>query len=76
MAQFCNECAFWEKDVFNNAGNKFGVCHNVEVAMKVMLDGSTHLEEEGTFYTEGYFGCIYCRPGKFTLIDLPEDENL
>jgi hypothetical protein len=67
---FCHTCIFYEKDIFTRTGDKFGICSNTSVAMKVALDGKTHLEEEGTFYTAEYFGCIYWRENDGTLLDI------
>lgn len=68
--QFCHTCIFYEKEIFTRHGDeKFGICSNVSVSMKVALDGATHMEEDGTFYTEQYFGCIYWRENNGVLID-------
>ncbi len=67
---FCSTCLFYEKDIFQRTGDSFGICHNTTVAMKVALDGKSHLEEGGTFYTADYFGCIYWRETDGTLIDI------
>lgn len=67
---FCHTCIFYEKDIFSRGADSFGVCRNVEVSMQVVSDGKSQLEEEGTFYTSKYFGCIYWRENDGTLIDI------
>lgn len=77
MANFCCKCIHWEK-VDLIAAESFGVCDNVSVATKVALDGKTHLGEEGTLWTEAYFGCVYWRQNDGSLLnfeDIIDDET-
>lgn len=75
--KFCCTCIHWERVVPDVAGDNFGICDNVAVATKVALDGKTHLEEEGTLWTEQYFGCIYWRENDGSLLstdDIVKDQ--
>lgn len=81
MGNFCINCSFYEKEIFTRAGESFGVCHNVAVATKVLVDGKTVLEEDGAIYTEEYFGCVYWRNhegGLFNIknVSKKKDEDL
>lgn len=68
MSNFCNKCIQWEKVTPQLAGSNFGICHDVSVAMKVALDGKTHLGEDGAFWTEAYFGCVHWRENDGSLL--------
>jgi hypothetical protein len=57
-AKFCCDCTHWEKVTPQLAGDNFGVCHSTTVAMKVAINGKTHLNEDGILWTAQYFGCI------------------
>jgi hypothetical protein len=70
-AKFCCTCIHWEK-VAPIAGDAFGICHDVGVSMKVALDGKSNLSEEGTFWTEAYFGCVYWRENDGSLLSINE----
>ncbi|MDB5199138.1 MAG: hypothetical protein JWO92_1101 [Chitinophagaceae bacterium] len=59
MSKSCCTCIHWEKVIPQISGDTFGICDNASVAMKVALDGKTHLGEGGTFWTQEYFGCVY-----------------
>lgn len=78
MGNFCKSCHSWEKGIFTRAGESFGLCHNVAVATKVVVDGNTVLGEDGSIYTEEYFGCVYWRENRGSLIDTSKiiKENL
>ena len=58
---FCNTCQFWEGPVFQRSGDDFGQCHQVMVHSKVTTETKTVLEEDGTVFTEAFFGCVYWR---------------
>lgn len=68
MAKFCDSCIYWEKVVPQVSGDNFGICHNVEVAMKVAMDGKTHLAEDGALWTAQYFGCVHWRENDGSLL--------
>jgi hypothetical protein len=72
-AKFCCTCLHWEK-IAPVSGDQFGICQDVGVAMKVAMDGKTHLAEEGTLWTEAYFGCIYWRENDGSLLSLNDIE--
>jgi hypothetical protein len=69
MANFCRDCISWER-LDPVIGQGFGICHNVGVAMKVAMDGKTHLAEDGILWTDAYFGCIYWRDTPNALVDV------
>jgi len=60
MSNFCCDCIHWEK-LTPIAGDAFGMCHDVSVAMNVALDGKTKLGSDGTLWTAAYFGCVHWR---------------
>lgn len=60
MANFCCDCIHWEK-LTPISGDSFGICHSVEVSMKVALDGKTKLSDGGTLWTAAYYGCVQWR---------------
>ena len=60
MSKFCCDCIHWEK-VTPVSGDTFGICHDVGVSMKVVLDGKTKLGNDGTLWTAAFFGCIFWR---------------
>lgn len=68
-AKFCTTCHHWEKDVFKSAGDTFGVCHDVVASSKVKQDSEAKINE-GTVYTESYFGCIYWRENDGVLVKI------
>lgn len=72
MGNFCISCSFYEKGIISRAGESFGVCHNVAVATKVLVDGKTVLGEDGVIYTEEYFGCVYWRNHGPRILDLKD----
>lgn len=72
MGNFCINCSFYEKGILTRIGESFGICHNVAVATKVLVDGKTVLGEDGSIYTEEYFGCVYWRNHGPGLLDLKE----
>lgn len=76
MGKFCHTCHSYEGGIFTRAGESFGVCHNISVSTKIVLDGNTILAEDGIIYTEEYFGCIYWRENNGTLIDLGKTVNV
>ena len=71
MANFCCDCTHWEK-VTPIAGDAFGMCHSVEVGMKVALDGKTKLGEDGTLWTSAYFGCVHWRKIISLIVDFKD----
>ncbi len=75
MANFCNECCFWEKNILYKVGSNFGICHCVEVSMKLFTDTTHKLKEseEQVLYTDGYFGCVQHRKGPPLLFNFEED---
>jgi len=73
LGNFCINCSFYEKGIITRVGESFGLCHNVAVATKVLIDGKTVLQEDGSIYTEEYFGCVYwCNhgPGLFGIKEI------
>lgn len=72
MGNFCISCSFYEKGIISRAGESFGICHNVAVATKVLVDGKTVLAEDGVIYTEEYFGCVYWRNHGPRILDLKD----
>ena len=76
MANFCKSCHFYEKNIFTRVGESFGLCHNVSVANKIAIDGSTVLGEDGSVYTEEHFGCVYWRQDGGSLIDIRDALNI
>lgn len=79
MSQFCCECNQWEGVLPQISGDHFGMCHDTSVAMKVALDGKTKLGDQGTLFTQSYFGCIHWRKNDGSLVStnraLKEDEE-
>ena len=67
---FCQTCIYYEKNIFTRTGESFGMCKNVEVSMKVAVDGKSVMEEDGAIYTEEYFGCIYWRGNGGTILNI------
>ncbi|MBS1760649.1 MAG: hypothetical protein JST23_11060 [Bacteroidetes bacterium] len=61
MGNFCQNCISWTKVAKRVSGDNFGVCDNIGVAMNIAIDGKTCTSDEGTFWTEEFFGCIYHR---------------
>lgn len=47
-----------------------GVCHQVNVAGKIIQDTQTSITEETTTYTAEYFGCIYHRTGPEHIVNV------
>jgi hypothetical protein len=72
LGNFCINCSFYEKGIITRAGESFGICHNVAVATKVLVDGQTVLGEDGIIYTEEYFGCVYWRNHGPRILDLKD----
>lgn len=70
-APFCKHCIYWEKDIIDRGGDKFGICDNVLVPPSLLVDTKTEVNETETVYTEQWFGCIYFSEGN-ALIDLSE----
>lgn len=58
VAKFCCDCTHWEKVTPQLSGDTFGICQSTAVAMKVAVDGKTHLDEGGALWTAQYFGCV------------------
>lgn len=75
MSKFCNNCINWEKVIPQVSGDNFGICQDISVAMKVAMDGKTHLGEEGALWTEQYFGCIYWREDDGSLLSIDDIVN-
>jgi hypothetical protein len=68
MSKFCQNCVSWTKVATRISGNNFGICNNVGVEMKIAIDGKTCTSDDGAFWTEEYFGCIYHRENDGSLL--------
>lgn len=69
-SKFCLNCYCWEEVATKVTGDTFGICHNVAVKDKVAVDGKAHVLEEGTLWTEEYFGCLYWRENDGSLFGI------
>lgn len=56
---FCKNCIHWEANILNRAGENFGICDHVVVGTKVIADTEKRIIDNGTIYTEEFFGCVY-----------------
>lgn len=70
-ANFCKNCIHWEANILTRAGENFGICDHVVVGTKVIADTERRIVDNGTIYTEEFFGCVYfeCKPN--LLVSLP-----
>lgn len=70
MSKFCNGCNFWDGVVFTRLDQKFGICSHPVASVNMIQDSEAKINEENTVYTAGSFGCVFCEPKKFQLIDI------
>lgn len=72
---FCKHCQHWEPGVLSRDGQAMGVCHQVNVAGKIIQDTSTRITDETITYTSERFGCIYHRTGPEQVVTIEKKQK-
>jgi hypothetical protein len=77
---FCKYCIFWEHRFTRPTGEIFGNCEQPTVNSLIQKDEKNQVDiEDGAFYTDQHFGCIYFRKQSLSItgdiIDETDDDE-